>query len=114
MEVNAAEDTILDAPPAKSPRFDQIVRERTLSRHESEPGLDQAANLGDRHVGTLPNPRTRSVTGGSHDAKEQRAEEERLKRSREGWDLQQGKKIAMMWAAVGFKNTHKGTAGETR
>ena len=55
IEANAADDTILDAPLAKSLRLDQRVRERTLSRHESEAKLDQAANLGDRHVGTLPN-----------------------------------------------------------
>ena len=72
VEANAADNTILDAPPAESPRLDQRVRQRTLSRQESEPGLDQAANPGDRHVGTPPNPRTRSVTGGSHDAEEQR------------------------------------------
>ncbi len=99
VEANAADDTILDAPPAESPRLDQRVRERTLSRHESEPGLNQDANLGDRHVGTPSNPRTRSVTGGSHDAEEQMAEEERIKRSREVWDSLQGQKIAMMRAA---------------
>ena len=99
VEANAADNTILDAPPAESPRLDLRVRKRTLSRQESEPGLDQATNLGDRHVGTPPNPRARSVTGGSHDAEEQRAEEERLKRNREAWDSLQGQKIAMMWAA---------------
>ena len=99
VDANAADDRILDAPPAESPSLDQRVRERTLSRHESEPGLDLATNLGDRHVGTPPNPQTRSVTGGSHDAEEQRAEEERLKRSREAWDTLQGQKIAMMQAA---------------
>ena len=86
VEANAADDTILDAPPAESPRLDQQVRGQTLLRHESEPGFIQAANLGDRHVGTPPNPRIRSVTGGSHNAEEQRAEEERLMRSREAWD----------------------------
>ena len=99
VEANAADNTILDAPPAESPRVDQRVREQTLSRQESEPGLDRAANLGDRHVGTPLNPRTRSVTGESHDAEEQMAEEERLKRSREAWDSLQGQKIAMMLAA---------------
>ena len=99
MKANAADNTILDAPPAESPRLDQRMRKRTLSRQESEPGLDQASNLGDRHVGTQPNSRTRSVTGGSHDAEEQRAEEERLKRSREAWDSLQGQKVAMMRAA---------------
>ena len=38
------------------------------------------------------------MTGGGHDAEEQRAEEERLKRSREAWDSLQGEKIAMMRA----------------
>ena len=75
------------------------MREQTLSRQESEPGLDQAANLKDRHVGTPPNPRTRSVTGGSHDAEKHRAEEERLKRKRKAWNSLQGQKIAMMRAA---------------
>ena len=98
MEANAADNTILDAPPAESPRLDQRVRERSFSSQESEPGLDQAANLGDRHVGTPPNPGTRSVTGRSHGAEEQRAEEEQLKRSREAWDSLQGQKIAMMRA----------------
>ena len=72
-EANAADNTVLDTPRAESPRLDQRVREQTLSRHESEPGLDNAANLGDQHVGTPRNPRTRSMTGGSHDSEEQRA-----------------------------------------
>ena len=93
VEANAADNTMLDAPPAESPRLDQRVRERTFSSHESEPGLDQAANLGDRHVGTPPNPRTRLVTGGSLDAEEQRVKEERLKRSREAWDSLHGQKL---------------------
>ena len=101
VEENAADDTIIDAPLAESPRLDQRVRERTLSNHESEPGLDQAANLRGRHVGTSPNPRTRSITGGTQDAEEQRAEEERLKLSREAWDSLQGQKLAMMRAAEG-------------
>ena len=82
VEANAADNTILDTPPAESPRLNQRGRERTLSRHESDPGLDQAANLEDRHVGPPPNPRTRSVTKGIYDAEEQRAEVKRLKRSR--------------------------------
>ena len=98
VEANAADNTILHALPAESPRLDQRVRQRTLSRQESEPGLAQAANLGDRHVGTPPNSRTRSVTGGSHDAEEQRAEEVRLKRNRVAWDSLQKQKIAMMRA----------------
>ena len=99
VETNAANNTILDAPPAKRPRLNQRVRETTFSSQESEHGLDQAANLRDRHVGTPTNLRTRSVTGRIHDAKEQRGEEERLKSSREAWDLSQGLKIAMMRAA---------------
>ena len=90
--------TTLDDTPAGSSSYDQRVREQTLSRHESEPGLDQATNLGDRHVGTRSNPRTRSVTKGSHDAEKQKAEETRLKRSKEAWDSLQGQKIAMMRA----------------
>ena len=78
MEANDADDKIIDALPRESPKLEQQVQKQTLSRQESEPGLDQAANVGDRNVGTPRNPRTRSVTGGSHDAKEQRAEQERL------------------------------------
>ena len=39
------------------------------------------------------------MTKGSHEAEEQRAEEEQLKRSREAWDSLQGQKIAMMRTA---------------
>ena len=95
----ASSASFVPNPLSKSNWLDQRVRERTLSRHESEPGINQAANLGDRHVGTPRNPRTRSVTGGSYNSEEQRAEEERLKRSREAWDSLQGEKIAMMRTA---------------
>ena len=78
VEANAGDNMLFNASPAESPRSDQRVQERTLSKPESEPGLDQAANLGDRHVGTPQNPRTRLVTGRSHHSEEQRADEERL------------------------------------
>ena len=46
-----ADDTILDAPPTESPRLGQRKQGRTPSKHESEPGLDQEANLEDQDVG---------------------------------------------------------------
>ncbi len=90
---------MLDAPPVESPRLGNREPERTPARLESESGPDREANLGDRHVNFPLNPRTRSVTGGSHDSEERIADEERLKRSREAWDSLQGQKIAMIRAA---------------
>ena len=55
----AEDDTILDAPPAESPRSGHREQNRTPVRMESEPGHDREENLGDRHIGTPQNPRTR-------------------------------------------------------
>ena len=60
---NTAEDTNLAAPPKESWRFDKRERGQTPSRQGSQPGLDQAANLGDRLVDLLQNSRTRSTAG---------------------------------------------------
>lgn len=60
---NTAEDTNLAAAPTESWRFDKRERKKTTSRQGSQPGLDQAANLGDRLVDLLQNSRTRSTAG---------------------------------------------------
>ena len=111
--VNAADDTMLDSPPAESPRSGQREQTQTPVKHESEPGLDREVNLGDRHIGTPRNPRTRSVTGESHKSEERIADEERLKRSRDEWDALQGQSCNDQCDRKGPKNTHRRKTGET-
>ena len=80
-ELDVADDTILDMPPARSPRLSPVQRERSPSRNVSEPVQVLRSNLNDPQVELLRRHRSRSNTKGSLESDEHMTHEDDWRRA---------------------------------